>query len=105
MGGTAFSSIFAPFLPWFIWFPKFLLLQPLLETLDTVRRLQRELYRKAKREPKFRFYAWYDKIHRPDVLEKAYALVKESQGNPGIDSISFSMMEKTLKNLSFGRSG
>lgn len=72
-----------------------------LDTLDTVRTLQRKLYLKAKREPKFRFYALYDKVYRSDILEKAYVLVKGSQGSPGIDGISFSMIEQDVGNPSF----
>ena len=66
----------------------------MLETLDTVRTLQRKLYLKARREPTFRFYAVYDKVYRHDILEKAYRLVRSSNGSPGIDDVSFKMVEQ-----------
>ncbi len=65
-----------------------------LVTPDTIRKLQRKLYLKAKQEPNFRFYSLYDKIHRPDILEHSYRLVKANRGNPGIDGISFDEIEK-----------
>src|SRR5919206_5011100 len=64
-----------------------------LATPETIRSLQRKLYRKAKAEPAFRFYLLYDKIHRADILRHAYALARSNGGAPGVDGVSFAMIE------------
>jgi RNA-directed DNA polymerase len=64
-----------------------------LETPDKVRELQIKLYRKAKSEPDFRFYLLYDKIHRADVLLRAWLLAKANDGAPGVDNESFEDIE------------
>ena len=56
-----------------------------LSTPSTIRTLQRKLYRKAKSESGFRFYALYDKVCRADILSHAYALVRANKGASGID--------------------
>src|SRR2546428_205418 len=55
-----------------------------LETPERIRSLQRKLYCKAKAEPAFRCYLLYDKIHRGDILNHAYALARANAGGPGL---------------------
>ena len=64
-----------------------------LLTPDKIRTLQRKLYRKAKQEPSFRFYALYDKIYRADILSHAYRLVRMNKGAAGIDGVTFESLE------------
>ena len=65
----------------------------MLVTPEKIRTLQRKLYRKAKLEPAYRFYALYDKVYREDILSHAYALVRSKKGAPGVDGVSFEDIE------------
>lgn len=64
-----------------------------LTTPESIRTLQRKLYRKAKQEPTCRFHALYDKIYRGDILSHAYELVRSNKGSAGIDGVTFEAIE------------
>lgn len=59
-----------------------------ITTPEKLRKLQRALYRKAKAEPKYRFWSLYGELTRRDLLAYALELVAQNDGAPGVDGQS-----------------
>ena len=64
------------------------------EPVDKVRQLQRRLWAAAKRAPKRRFHALYDRIYRGDVLWEAWERVRRNRGAAGLDGQTLAGVEQ-----------
>jgi RNA-directed DNA polymerase len=62
-------------------------------TLNPVASLQRKLYRAAKQSRSRRFHALFDKVHRRDVLWRAWVEVARNGGAPGTDGVRIEDIE------------
>ena len=63
-------------------------------SFETVRELQRKLYRAAKADGDRRFHSLRDKLYRPDVLAHAWVVVKRNRGTYGVDEQSIEQIEQ-----------
>jgi group II intron reverse transcriptase/maturase len=61
---------------------------------DKVQELQTKLYQAAKWSPTRRFHALYDKVHRKDVLWRAWGDVAKNGGAPGVDGVTIAQIEE-----------
>src|ERR1700757_4045865 len=55
--------------------------------------LRRGIYVKAKAEPSWRFWGLYVHICKMETLREAYALARKNNGAPGIDGVTFEVIE------------
>jgi RNA-directed DNA polymerase len=62
--------------------------------MDPTRVLQRKLYRAAKQNGQRRFHALYDKVHRTDILRRAWQDVARNGGAAGVDGVSIQAVEE-----------
>ncbi|KWX00945.1 RNA-directed DNA polymerase (Reverse transcriptase) [Carbonactinospora thermoautotrophica] len=56
--------------------------------------MQHALYRAAKADPNRRFHALFGKVHRRDVLERAWEDVRRNRGAAGIDQVTLADVEE-----------
>ena len=62
-------------------------------SVDNVRKLQRKLWAAAKQSEDRRFHALFDRIHRGDVLWKAWERVRANRGAAGVDRVTLVAVE------------
>src|SRR5258705_9490282 len=57
--------------------------------------LRRRIYVKAKAEPTWRFWGLYVHICKMETLQEAYQMAKSNNGAPGIDGVTFGVIEES----------
>jgi RNA-directed DNA polymerase len=55
--------------------------------------LRRKIYAKAKAEPSWRFWGLFVHVCKMETLRAAYAMAKQNDGAPGIDGVTFEVVE------------
>lgn len=65
-----------------------------LESTEKLRGLLRKLGAKAQAEPRFRFYALFDKVYRWDVLCESWRRVRANGGACGVDGQTIAQVEE-----------
>lgn len=63
------------------------------KTSISLQDLRRRLYVKAKSEPSSRFWGLYVHVCKKETLSEAYRLARQNNGAPGIDGVTFEVIE------------
>ena len=65
----------------------------MIKTSIELQDLRRKIYIKAKAEKQWRFWGLYVHVCKKETLREAYKLAKHNKGAPGIDGVTFEMIE------------
>jgi RNA-directed DNA polymerase len=57
--------------------------------------LRKNLYIKAKAEPTWRFWGLYTHVCKMETLQEAYEMAKKNDGAPGMDGVTFEVIEES----------
>jgi RNA-directed DNA polymerase len=57
--------------------------------------LRRRIYVKTKTEPTWRFWGLYVHVCKKETLQEAYEMAKSNDGAPGIDGVTFEVIEES----------
>jgi RNA-directed DNA polymerase len=67
----------------------------MIKTPIRLQDLRRRIYVKAKAEPTWRFWGLYVHVCKMETLQEAYQMAKSNKGAPGIDGITFEVIEES----------
>ena len=65
------------------------------KTPGSLQDLSKSLYDKAKAEPTRRFWGLYVHVCKMETLQEAYEMTKKNDGAPGIDGVTFEVIEES----------
>src|SRR5213079_158555 len=65
------------------------------KTPSSLQDLSKSLYDKAKAEPTKRFWGLYVHVCKMETLQEAYEMTKKNDGAPGIDGVTFEVIEES----------
>jgi RNA-directed DNA polymerase len=67
----------------------------MIKTPSGMQDLSKSLYDKAKAEPTWRFWGLYVHVCKMETLQEAYKMAKKNNGAPGIDGVTFEVIEES----------
>ena len=66
----------------------------MIKTSISLQDLRRKIYLKAKAEKRWRFWGLYVHVCKMETLQEAYRMAKKNNGAPGIDGVTFEVVEE-----------